>query len=269
MWGRRLQRAGQEADRIFRQYDAVEPENRLVARSLEGRYEAALSESRRLSDEYERFRASAPKRLSKAEWDRIRTAVRALMIEQVVVTQRGTSERLDVEIHWHGGQVTARRLRAPVRRLEKLSSCEELRQRVLELEKEGRTQQEIADRLNTEGWRPPRRAQFSAGSVSNLLRKCRPPAARVSPHPWRPPSDRKPNEWTVCEFAALLGMPAPTAYNWAATGVVSARRSDGGARWLIFADEAEVKRLQERRKAAARRTEAREKAWDQVAGTRS
>ena len=193
----------------------------------------------------------------------------SLMIEQVVVTQRGTSERLDVEIHWHGGQVTARRLRAPVRRLEQLSSCEELRQRVLELEKEGRTQQEIADRLNTEGWRPPRRAQFSAGSVSNLLRKCRPPAARVSPHPWRPPSDRKPNEWTVCEFAALLGMPAPTAYNWAATGVVSARRSDGGARWLIFADEAEVKRLQERRKAAARRTEAREKAWDQVAGTRS
>ena len=285
-WRRRLQRAEQDADRIFRQYDAVEPENRMVARSLETRYEAALSESRRLSDAYERFRASVPERLSEADWKRIRdaaqdiaglwtgggiddsvrAAVLSLMIERIVATQEGVSERVAVEIHWHGGQVTAHRLRAPVRRLEQLTAFRSLRRRALELEREGRTQREIADCLNAEGWRPPRRARFSVGSVSNLLNKCRPPA--VAPAcPRRPPADRKPHEWTVGEFAALLGMPGPTVHNWVTTGVVSARRSDGGARWLILADEAEVKRLRERRKAAARRTEACEKAWDQVAGT--
>ena len=188
-----------------------------------------------------------------------------MMIERIVVTQDGSSERVAVEVHWHGGQVTAHRLRAPVRRLEQLTSFEDLGRRALELEREGRTQQEIADRLNAEGYRPPRRAKFSVGSVSNLLNKCRPPA-RGAPHPWRPPADRKPHEWTIYEFADLLGMPAPTVYNWVTTGVVSARRSEGSARWLILADETEVARLKERREAAARLAEDREKAWDKVAG---
>ncbi len=286
-WGRRIERAGQEAERIFRQYDAVEPENRMVARSIEARYEAALAERHRLDDEYERFRSSVPERLSETDWERIRGAtediarlwngggiddgvrasVLSLMIERIVVTQDGSSERIAVEIHWHGGQVTAHRLRAPVRRLEQLTSFEDLGKRVLELESEGKTQQEIADCLNAEGYRPPRRARFSVGSVSNLLNKCRTPT-KGSPHPWRPPTDRKPDEWTIAEFADLLGMPVPTVYNWVTTGVVSARRSDGSARWLILADDTEVARLKERREAAAQRTEARRKAWDEVVGNR-
>ena len=285
MWGRRLERAAQDVDRIFRQYDAVEPENRMVARSIEARYEAALAEKRRLDDEHERFCASVPERLSETDWERIRgatediarlwsngdiddsvrAAVLSLMIERIVATQDGVSERVAVEIHWHGGQVTAHRLHAPVRRLEQLTSFEDLGRRALELESEGRTQQEIADRLNAEGYRPPRRAKFSVGSVSNLLNKCRPPARGV-PHPWRPPADRMPHEWTIDEFADLLGMPVPTVYNWVKAGVVSARRSDGSARWLILADETEVARLKERREAAAKRAEDREKAWDKVAG---
>lgn len=34
-WKQRLERAGYETDRARRQYDAVDPENRLVARELE------------------------------------------------------------------------------------------------------------------------------------------------------------------------------------------------------------------------------------------
>ncbi len=45
-WQRRLKRAAQEADRARRQYDVVEPENRLVATELERRWEAALLEER-------------------------------------------------------------------------------------------------------------------------------------------------------------------------------------------------------------------------------
>ena len=182
--------------------NAVEPENRMVARSIEARYGAALAEKRRLDDEYGRFRASVPERLSETDRERIRGAVEdiarlwssggiddsvraavlSLMIERTVATQDGASERVAVDIHWHGGQVTAHRLRAPVRRLEQLTSFEDPGRRALDPESEGRTQQEIADRLNAEGYRPPRRAKFSLGSVSNLLSKCRPPARGV-PHP--------------------------------------------------------------------------------------
>ena len=285
-WERRLERAGQEVDRIFRQYDAVEPENRMVARSIEARYEAALAERHRLDEDHRRFRASVPERLSESDWERIRSAtgdiaqlwsgggiddsvratVLSLMIERIVATQDGTSERIAVGVHWHGGQVTAHRMRAPVSRLEQLTSFGELCRRAMELEREGRTHQGIADCLNAEGHRPPRRERFSVGSVSNLLNKCRPPVRRT-PHPWRPPADRKPHEWTIDEFADLLGAPAPTVYNWVTTGVVSARRSDGSARWLIRADGTEVERLKERRRATTGRAEARQRAWDRVAGS--
>lgn len=42
LWLQRLERTRYEAERAFRQYDAVEPENRLVVRTLEQRWEQAL-----------------------------------------------------------------------------------------------------------------------------------------------------------------------------------------------------------------------------------
>src|SRR4051812_32097996 len=43
----------ESSDRQYWQYQAVEPENRLVARELERRWEAALNEQRGLEGEYE------------------------------------------------------------------------------------------------------------------------------------------------------------------------------------------------------------------------
>ena len=290
-WHKRLARAEQDVNRIFRQYNAVEPENRMVARSIEARYEAALVEQRRLTDAYEQFNASVPKTLTEPEWNRIRTTTQdiarlwestrlddstratilSLMIDRIVATQHGTSEQLDIEIHWYGGQVSREHIRTPVRRLDQLSSYQDLCQRVMQLKDENTTQQEIADILNAEGYTPPRRKSFTAFSVANILRTCR-PSSRGPVRPRPPPADRKSHEWTIAEFATLLGMPVPTVYSWATTGVVSARRegSDGdkNRRWLIFADEAVLERLKERRKARAKMTEIREEAWGQVARTR-
>jgi DNA invertase Pin-like site-specific DNA recombinase len=50
-WKRRLERAAYDADRAWRQYDAVDPANRLVARELERQWEATLAERRRLDEE--------------------------------------------------------------------------------------------------------------------------------------------------------------------------------------------------------------------------
>lgn len=73
--------------------------------------------------------------------------------------------------------------------------------------------------------------------------------------------------WAPClDQLICWRTPGPTVYNWVMRGVVSARRSDGSARWLILADDTELARPKERREAAARRTEDREKAWDKVAG---
>jgi hypothetical protein len=63
-WQQQVERAHYEAERTRRQYDAVEPENRLVARELERRWEEALKEQRRFEEEYARFGRNQPRGLS-------------------------------------------------------------------------------------------------------------------------------------------------------------------------------------------------------------
>src|SRR5207247_4553989 len=66
-WRLRLERAAQEEHRAFRQYNEVEPENRLVARTLERAWEATLLARRALEEEYRRFQTPPPSRLTAAE----------------------------------------------------------------------------------------------------------------------------------------------------------------------------------------------------------
>jgi hypothetical protein len=63
-WQLRRERAVIAVDRAARQYQACEPENRLVARELERRWEDALKQQRQLDEEYERFVRGSPAELS-------------------------------------------------------------------------------------------------------------------------------------------------------------------------------------------------------------
>jgi hypothetical protein len=72
-WRQRLERADYETDRAARQYHAVEPENRLVARQLERRWEESLREHRELQEAYDRFVREQPTELTAAEQEAIRT----------------------------------------------------------------------------------------------------------------------------------------------------------------------------------------------------
>ena len=53
-WSLRRERARYEAERARRQYDAVEPENRLVARSLERGWEEKLRRIEQFEQDYRR-----------------------------------------------------------------------------------------------------------------------------------------------------------------------------------------------------------------------
>ena len=76
-WQQQVERARYEAERARRQYDASEPENRLVARELERRWEEALRQQRHLEEEYARFGRTQPAGLSAAERAQIAALARA------------------------------------------------------------------------------------------------------------------------------------------------------------------------------------------------
>lgn len=268
-WQQRLERARYEVERARRQYDAVEPENRLVVRTLEQRWEAALADELRLKGEFERFLAEQPLPLTPDERAAIkqvacdipviwsaptttaadRQAITRLMLERVILTVQGESEIVLVECHWAGGTRTRHDLRRPVARLTQLSDHVSLLERIRELHAEGRKAPAIAVTLNTEGWRPPkRRATYTAAMVRDLLHRIGAPVAKRSSMADRR-AGREANELTIDELALRLGAPRNTVHRWIQRGVVVARKLPTltGGLWLIRADEAEIARLRDRR----------------------
>lgn len=189
-WEQRLERAGHEARRAERQYNAVEPENRLVTRGLEQRWEEALRRQRDLQEEYDRFLKEQPPRLDGGERARI-TAVAAdvetlwndpgttavdrkevvrLIVDRVVVHVRPDSERAEVTISWKGGLTTQHEIVRSVSRYESLSGYDRLMDRITRLRQDGLTIKEVAARLNSEGFRAPMsRKGYTPTSVRKLM----------------------------------------------------------------------------------------------------
>jgi DNA invertase Pin-like site-specific DNA recombinase len=257
-WRQRVERARIEATRIERQYQAAEPENRLVSRTLERRWEEALQEVRRLEEEYARFRQAQPTALTRQEVDQIRELARDLpalwhastttpadrqqiirfLVERVEVAVEGVSDQVHVNITWAGGQQTPHEVTRPVLRYEQTADYERLMVRVRELRAAGRTCAAIAEHLNAEGYRPSRRAtRFHKDIVSRLLVR-----GTVGHSPPTAPLGR--DEWFVRALARRLGMGRSTLHAWLQRGWVHYRRLTGRrAACVCWADGEELERL--------------------------
>ena len=262
LWKQRLERAEYEADRARRQYDVVDPENRLVARELERQWEHKLAERRRLMEDYDRFQAEQPRRLSTSDRERImalaadlpglwrsptttgsdRRAIVRLLIERVELSRDGDSERIGVVIHWRGGAMTRHEIRQGLRTYRSLGGLARLRGRILELRGDGQTADAIAATLNREGYRAARGNGFTGHRVRQLLARFGqtgiPPGVRdVNDLPGQ-------GEWWLPALAAELGAQAIVVHRWRWSGWLHARQLRGkNGRWIVWADAAEIMRL--------------------------
>ena len=185
-WRQRLERARYEAEDAERRYRAVDPENRLVARSLEQRWEETLRAERQVRDDYDRFLREQPPQLSPEERARIaalssdlpalwhapgtthrdRKEIVRHLVEKVVVHVKNDSEYVDVTIHWQGGFTSQHEVVRPVRSYEQLRDFDKLMDRIVALRHEGHTAAQIADCLNREGFSPPKRCGRSSPNSS-------------------------------------------------------------------------------------------------------
>ena len=262
-WRQRVERARYETERARRQYQAVEPENRLVARTLEMAWEKALHELQSVEEEYARFCATQPQKLTAAELARIRALaddvpklwhadtttvddrrqIVRLLIERITVNVQGDSERVAVKIHWSGGNSSDHALTRAVQSYQQLTNFESLWQRVCDLNDESVSHEKIAEHLNAEGYRPPKRAErFTGVMVGNLLAK----RGRSGPRPTALSADGllKKGEWLLSDLARELSMPAATLHRWRKAGWVRARKLPiPGGHWALWAPSAELTRL--------------------------
>ena len=265
VWQQRLERAAYDVERARRQYQLVEPENRLVARQLEREWEEKLRTQQHLQEDYERFTHTQPRLLSAAE----RVAIRQLaadipalwhaatttaaerkeilrqVLTRVMVDVHGESERVHVRLEWVGGTATEGELIRPVARWEQLSYYPQVCQRVITLAAEGLTAAAIAAQLNAEGYRPPkRRERFGQAGILGLLQRLGQGKERSHA---QGREGLGPHEWWLPELARTIGMPAITLHSWLRRGWVTGRQPEQVPRhWILWADAAEVERLRQR-----------------------
>jgi DNA invertase Pin-like site-specific DNA recombinase len=261
-WQQQIERARYQTQRAARQYQSVEPENRLVARELERCWEEAMREENRLKQEYERFCVSQPAKLSAQEQEQIRQLAQDIpdlwsaetttaadrqrlvrvVVEKIEVQVQGKSEQVKVAIYWMGGHVSRHDLVRTVQRYEQLLDYPRLCTRMDELRAEGKSMEEVARCLNEEGFHPPKRVErFSGGMVAGMLaRRC----AKQSERSKGGREILQKGEWLLGELARHLGMPTVTLHRWRKGGWLRARKLPVvGGLWAIMASGAERRRL--------------------------
>jgi DNA invertase Pin-like site-specific DNA recombinase len=179
------------AARAERQYNHVDPENRLIASTLETRWENALSElthaRARLAETTARMPTpvAIPAELRAAFadigrclpdlWPQLSSEARKRLLRTLVVgvnMQRGDAGRTHLRIVWTGGVVTDKQIRMPMAAFRNTEQERLALVAIRRLADEGRNDAFIAEHLNREGLFPCKGNAFTAQIVQNLrLRK--------------------------------------------------------------------------------------------------
>jgi excisionase family DNA binding protein len=250
-----VERARYEAARAGRQYDAVEPENRLVARTLERALEANLAAQRQAERDLLAAQARRPVRLTEEElaWlSRAGADVRAVftaasttfrerkqllraIISEVVVTVDAKARTAALRIIWQGGACTE--LTMPMTKSGGHfrvtdEDTVELVQR-LAVQYDDTT---IAMILSRQHRRTGTGMPFTKGRVHSLR------VSRGIPA-YHPPETVTPDDddavvVTVAEAERLLGVGKVTIYRWLRDGFITGEQLTPGAPWRIRIDQA-------------------------------
>ncbi|MBI2806526.1 MAG: recombinase family protein [Planctomycetes bacterium] len=258
-WQQRLKRARYDAELAERRYQEVDPAHRLVAATLEKRWEETLNQQRQVQEEYERFVRAKPVQLSADEQTRItalasdipalwnapattnadRKQILRCLVERVVVHVRCDSEYVDTTIHWAGGFESQHEIVRAVGTYAQLRDFDALMNRVVELREAGHAAPEIARRLNAEGFSPPkRRGEFTSPVVYQLLKR----RGLIGDERSHDELVGK-NEWWLTDLARKLTMSHLKLRDWAVRGWLHGRKTPLQGRWIVWADKDEVRRL--------------------------
>jgi excisionase family DNA binding protein len=239
-----LERAEFEAERAHRQFDACEPENRLVARTLERAWEETLSRLERERQKLAELQARRPDPLTAAERQALARLARDLprlwtantttprdrkellrtLISEVVVTVNEQPRRAEVQIIWEGGARTELTVPLVRRGPERHRTSEDTIELIRKLAAHTNDQQ-IAAILNKQGRRTGTGLPFNQPRVTYLRTKHGIPAA--------PPPHPDSDLFTVDQAAEQLGVTGTTIYRWLRAGLLAGEQTTPHAPWRI------------------------------------
>ena len=253
-WQLRLERARYEADLARRRVLAVEPEHRLVARSLEREWNEKLAAVERLEHEYAVVAQTAPRTMSAEERQRIlalaadlpavweaptttnaaRKQLLRYLIKDVSVIKGETT--VEIAVRWQTGACSTCAVPRPRRSYETWRTPPAMLARLRELAPT-HSDQEIARLLAAEGYRPGRGGTVTVASVQWL--RWRYTAVRRHSHPPSgPPPVQREGRYSTRAAAELLNVDVGTIADWALAGRLDAvQQAPHHPRWILLTPE--------------------------------
>jgi DNA invertase Pin-like site-specific DNA recombinase len=258
-WQLRIERARYEVQRAQRQYDAIEPENRLVARSLETRWNTALQALEQLEQEYAIVRRTELLPLDAAEqqvvrdlaadlpalWraatttDVDRKRLLRLVITEVVLTVGAKERRAEVTIVWSGGATTRHEVRCPPLGWHGRTE-DRVVARLRELAQE-LPDHRIAARLNAEGLHTRRGKAWTYARVYSMRKQHG--IATACPLHTREAAQRADGLVPVKAAAQRLAVSASLVHLWVQHGVLAHDQRRSASRVWVRLDEDDLARL--------------------------
>ncbi|MCP4387230.1 MAG: hypothetical protein GY802_02975 [Gammaproteobacteria bacterium] len=247
-WAQQIERVAYQAQRAERQYMATEPENRVVARELERRWELALNDLERVRNQAAQV-ADAPELLSANDIEKVhllgldidsvwnadsttnrdRKRLLRCLIEEV---QLSTNEdHYSVRVIWKGGATTkCERVRGPAgwARRTPQDTVELVRQLAVEFD-----DAQIARILNKQGRRSGRGIAFTQAAITSLRGKNHiPKCTKVIV------TDPRQGPFNAEQAAHELDVAMGTVHRWLRDGILAGEQLTPGAPWrIVLTDE--------------------------------
>jgi hypothetical protein len=132
-----------------------------------------------------------------------------------VVAHRSAPDTLQVRIVWRGGDATTAAVPVTVGALSRLSDSQKMEKEVIELARQGRSDEEIAAQLTGEGYRSPKHASVLPSTVKIIRLRHRLFVTRSQSHP-----RRIPGQLTVSQVARALGITPHWIYDRIYNGTI-------------------------------------------------
>jgi len=261
-WRARREQAAYEARRAEKRYKAVDPDNRVVARTLEREWESKLRELEEVERQYTEARRTKRVELSPDDRTRVRELARdlpavwrspvtppadrkammrlvieAISLSPIEVPRRATR----IKVAWQSGTVTEIEVPRPHRR-DLFRTPPPAVERMRALAAAGRHDEEIAEILNADGMRTGRGLAWNTWAVRWTRKTER--ICRVAPD--RPRRELLPDQfpdgrYSVAGAATRFGVTMDVIRAWVRRGLVPGERNDFQAHrrvwWLEIAED--------------------------------
>lgn len=254
-WRMRIERAEYEAQLAEKRYTEVDPSNRLVAATLEQRWNDTLVALEEVKEEFSQFKAKEHHTATAEQRQQILALARdfprlwnspdtkakdkkrmlRLLIKDITVEKIGSPpKQVALHVRWQGGLSEDLCVDFPLKTADLLRYPEPIVERVRTLSSK-LTDKQIAAVFNEEGRVSAAGKAFTERMIQWVRWK----------HGIRVDQQRSPDEMTVTEVVDRFHVSSDVVYGWINRGMVAARRRNVWSPYLISIDPQKAKALQE------------------------